>query len=69
MIRLLSIADRALGRLDGVAQTLPNPDLFAPMYVRKEALFSSQINGVRTSLLELLESDERQTTCLTLSTL
>jgi len=32
--RLLSDADRALGRLDGSVQTLPNPDLFVYMYVR-----------------------------------
>jgi len=34
---LLSEADRALGRLDGSIQTLPNPDLFVLMYVKKEA--------------------------------
>ena len=34
---LLSRADLALGRLDGSIQTLPNPDLFVFMYVRKEA--------------------------------
>lgn len=39
--RLLSRADRALGRLDGSVQTLPNPDLFVFMYVRKEAVLSS----------------------------
>jgi hypothetical protein len=36
---LLSQADRALGRLDGSILTLPNPDLFVFMYVRKEAVF------------------------------
>src|SRR5690606_29359310 len=40
---LLSRADRALGRLDGSVATLPNPDLFVFMYVRKEAVLSSQI--------------------------
>lgn len=40
---LLSSADRALGRLDGSVLTLPNPDLFVFMYVRKEAVLSSQI--------------------------
>jgi Fic family protein len=43
--RLLSQADLALGRLDGSIQTLPNPDLFVFMYVRKEAVLSSQIEG------------------------
>ena len=32
--QVLSEADRALGRLDGSIQTLPNPDLFVYMYVR-----------------------------------
>jgi Fic family protein len=41
--RLLSEADLALGRLDGSIQILPNPDLFVYMYVRKEAVLSSQI--------------------------
>jgi hypothetical protein len=36
--RLTSDADRALGRLDAVAELLPNPELFVAMYVRKEAV-------------------------------
>lgn len=52
--RLLSDADRALGRLDGSVQTLPNPDLFVYMYVRKEAVLSSQIEGTQSSLQDLL---------------
>ena len=40
---LLSQADRALGRLDGSVLTLPNPDLFVFMYVRKEAVFSASL--------------------------
>jgi hypothetical protein len=40
---LLSAADRALGRLDGSVLTLPNPDLFVFMYVRREAVLSSEI--------------------------
>ena len=51
----LSHADRALGRLDGVSDTLPNPDLFVAMYVRKEAVLSSQIEGTQASLADLLE--------------
>lgn len=61
MISLLSVADLALGRLDGVTQTLPNPDLFVSMYVKKEALLSSQIEGTQASLSELLETEEKQT--------
>lgn len=55
--RLLSEADRALGRLDGSIQTLPNPDLFVYMYVRKEAVLSSQIEGTQSSLQDLLAAE------------
>lgn len=55
--RLLSQADRALGRLDGSVQTLPNPDLFVFMYVRKEAVLSSQIEGTQSSLQDLLAAE------------
>jgi Fic family protein len=55
MQALLSRADRALGRLDGSIQTLPNPDLFVFMYVRKEAVLSSQIEGTQASINDILE--------------
>lgn len=61
LIGLLSQADLALGRLDGITRTLPNPDLFVSMYVKKEALLSSQIEGTQASLIEVLETEERQT--------
>ena len=56
---LLSDADRALGRLDGSIQTLPNPDLFVLMYVRKEAVLSSQIEGTQSSLQDLLAAEAK----------
>ncbi len=55
ILTLLSQADRALGRLDGSTEMLPNPDLFVFMYVRKEAVLSSQIEGTQASLLDVLE--------------
>ena len=55
MLQLLSRADQALGRLDGVAQTLPNPDLFVAMYIRQEAVYSSQIEGTQSTLDDVLE--------------
>lgn len=56
---LLSRADRALGRLDGSIQTLPNPELFILMYVRKEAVLSSQIEGTQASINDVLEVEAR----------
>ena len=56
---LLSAADRALGRLDGSVLTLPHPDLFVFMYVRKEAVLSSQIEGTQSSLQDLLAAEAR----------
>jgi Fic family protein len=58
---LLSRADMSLARLDGMGYILPNVDLFIAMYVRKEALLSSQIEGTQASLEDLFgfESGER----------
>ncbi len=47
-------ASIALGRLAGVTGLLPDPQLFLYSYVRKEAVLSSQIEGTRSSLSELL---------------
>lgn len=55
--RLLAAADLALGRLDGSVLTLPNADLFVFMYVRKEAVLSSQIEGTQSSLQDLLSAE------------
>lgn len=57
LLDLLSRADRALGGLDGSIATLPNPDLFVLMYVRKEAVLSSQIEGTQSSLQDVLEAE------------
>ncbi len=54
MVHLLSRADQAVARLDGVALTLPNPDLFVAMYVRQEAVLSSQIEGTQSTLDDVL---------------
>lgn len=54
MQKLLSLADRKLGRLDGITQILPNPELFVAMYVKKEAVLSAQIEGTQASLVDVL---------------
>ena len=55
--KLLSDADRSLAALDSAILTLPNPDLFVFMYVRKEAVLSSQIEGTQSSLDHLLRAE------------
>ena len=59
LLSLLSRADRALGRLDGSIETLPDPDLFVFMYVRKEAVLSSRIEGTQSSLQDLLAAEAK----------
>ena len=63
MLSLLSEADIALGRLDGIVTVVPDPDFFVGMYVRREAVLSSQIEGTQSTLEDLLEVElepERQ---------
>lgn len=54
-------ADQALGRLDGITSILPSTKLFVFMYVRKEALLSSQIEGTQSSLSDLLLFENKET--------
>lgn len=54
LIKLLTNAERTLGRLDGATQIIPDPDLFVAMYVRREAVLSSQIEGTQSSLDDIL---------------
>jgi cell filamentation protein, protein adenylyltransferase len=54
MATLLSQADLAIGRLDGEIRNVPNPDFFVAMYVRREAVLSSQIEGTQSTLEDLL---------------
>ncbi len=58
LLRPLERANQALGRLDGVTSILPDPSLLTYMYIRKEALLSSQIEGTQSSLSELLEFED-----------
>ena len=55
MVRLLAEANLSLGRLDGVGALVPNPELFVAMYVRQEAVLSSQIEGTQCTLEEVLK--------------
>ena len=57
MLLLLSDADRKLGQLNGLVSIIPDADLFVYLYVRKEALLSSQIEGTQCSLEDVLSAD------------
>ena len=61
MLTILSRADRALGRLDGVSSILPNQDLFVAMFVRHEAVLSSQIEGTQSTLEDVLAFEATET--------
>lgn len=60
-LNLLSQADRSLGRLNGLASIIADSDLFVYLYVRKEALLSSQIEGTQCSLEDILIETEKKT--------
>jgi len=52
---ILDRANQALGRLDASASLLPATEQFIHLYLRKEAVLSSQIEGTQSSLSELLQ--------------
>jgi len=53
-VNLLADAERALGELKGVGQRLPNPHLLINLFLRREAVLSSRIEGTTTGLQQLL---------------
>jgi len=57
LVRVLSDADRLIGRLAGEAGRLPNPHLLIRLFVRREAVLSSRIEGTRATLGELLAAE------------
>ena len=57
MIDLLAESNKLLGRLDGIASNLPDRDIFISMYVEKEAVVSSQIEGTQASLSDVLQKN------------
>ena len=57
LARMLSEADRLIGRLSGIAGQLPEPSVLTRPFVRREAVLSSRIEGTRTTLPELLASE------------
>ncbi len=57
IVKKLVEANRDLVRLDTAAKLIPNAELFISMYVRKEALISSQIEGTQCTLDDVLDPD------------
>lgn len=57
LVRVLSHADRLLGRLAGEGRRLPNPNLLIRPFVQREAVYSSRIEGTQATLGELLAAD------------
>lgn len=55
MIELLTSATKSLSALDTMSTYIPNMNLFVSMYVRKEALLSSQIEGTQATLEDVLD--------------
>jgi Fic family protein len=55
MINILIKANSALAVLEKMATHIPNMELFVSMYVRKEALMSSQIEGTQATLEDVLD--------------
>jgi Fic family protein len=61
---LLAKANRSIGILEGVSSQVPDIDLFVSMYVRKEALLSSQIEGTQATLDDILDPNIEENTNL-----
>ena len=55
MIRLLIKANTQIATLNEIAKHIPNMNLFVSMYVRKEALMSSQIEGTQATLEDVFD--------------
>lgn len=62
MGNVLATANRSLGILEGISRQIPNIELFVSMYVRKEALLSSQIEGTQATLDDILDPNISENT-------
>lgn len=60
LLEALNKASLAIGKLDGLTVILPEPSLFLYMYIRKEAVLSSQIEGTQSTLTDLLLFENAQ---------
>ncbi|MGO9793936.1 MAG: Fic family protein [Solirubrobacteraceae bacterium] len=56
-VTLLADAEASLGRLAGIGQLVPNPDLLIRPYLLREALSSTRIEGTQATMAEVFEVD------------
>ncbi len=63
-VSLLAKTNRIVGILEGLSRQVPNIELFVSMYVRKEALLSSQIEGTQATLDDILDPKVEENTNL-----
>lgn len=66
LLPLLEKATLAMGELNSLQKAIPNTSLFLYMYVRKEALLSSQIEGTQSSFSDLILFEHHQKTAVSL---
>jgi len=67
LIHLLSLADRAVGRLDASTDNVPNPDFFVYAYALREGEASSQIEGTQATINDVFEAQVQVSTKPTVS--
>ena len=53
----ISEADRAVARLDAIQSLIPDPDMFVRVYAQKDAVLSSQIEGLHTTFADVIEAE------------
>ena len=57
LLMLLSNAYLSLGQLEGLSNYITDRDVYVSMYIRREALLSSQIEGTQASLNDIFDPD------------
>lgn len=67
LVKLLIDANKQLAKLDTASRLISNADLFISMYVRKEALISSQIEGTQCTLDDVLDPEVEENANLDVS--